>query len=128
MKRLFKVTTKIALFDKSKEHILVIHLSWNNDWGLPGGHIEDSETPIDAMKRELIEECGIVPDIINQNSFFIHSSGKLVLAYVGATTDTTLKSEQNESEGVPKWLTRSEFEAINIEPGYRDLVLSNWPK
>lgn len=126
MKRLFKVTTKIALFDPQKEHVLVIHLSWDDDWGLPGGHIDEGETPIEAMKRELIEECGVVPDTINRNDFFMHSNGKLVLAYTGTVNDTNLKSQQDNSEGIPKWLTREEFENIKIEPGYRELVLNCW--
>jgi 8-oxo-dGTP pyrophosphatase MutT (NUDIX family) len=128
MRKLFKVSTKIALFDQSKEHILVIYMDWDNDWGLPGGHIDEGETPLETISRELMEECGLKADEISSKDFFIHSNGKLILTYIGTVTDTVLKSQQDDLEGIPKWLTRSEFETIRIEPGYRDLVLNNWPK
>ena len=128
MKQLFKVSTKIALFDQSKEHVLTIHMSLSDDWGLPGGHIDEGETPIDAITRELLEECGVKIDTIQRKDFFMHSNGKLVLAFTGTVTNTAIKSQQNDLEGVPKWLTHTEFETIRIEPNYRDFVLSNWPK
>jgi 8-oxo-dGTP pyrophosphatase MutT (NUDIX family) len=128
MKKLFKVSTKIALFDQSKEHVLVIYMDWDNDWGLPGGHVDEGETPQEAICRELMEECGIKADVIQKSDFFMHSNGKLILAYVGTTSNTVLKSQQDNLEGMPKWLTRDEFEVVKIEPGYRELVLNNWPK
>jgi 8-oxo-dGTP pyrophosphatase MutT (NUDIX family) len=31
-------------------------------WGLPGGHVEDSEEPLAAAHRELLEETGLTVD------------------------------------------------------------------
>jgi len=36
--------------------VLVIKPAWNNQWELPGGGIEDGETPEQAVKREFWEE------------------------------------------------------------------------
>lgn len=97
------------------------------DWGLPGGHLEDGETPDEAITRELKEECGIDHLSLERVDFFTHSGGKIVLAYRGSLDDSCeLKSQQTESEGIPLWLTRSEFEQIDIEPAYREFVLSQW--
>ncbi|HZJ34811.1 MAG TPA: NUDIX hydrolase [Candidatus Angelobacter sp.] len=128
MKKLFKVSTKAAIFDSTHEHILVIHMDHLNNWGLPGGHIEDNEAPDDAISRELIEECGLNPDSMQRKDFFMHSGGKIILAYVGEVNDMSLKSQQNNLEGIPKWLSLSKFQSIQIEPNYRNFVLENWPK
>lgn len=42
----------LYLRDNKKE------IPYPNYWTLLGGHIEDNETPIQALKRELVEEIG----------------------------------------------------------------------
>ena len=44
-------------------------------WGLPGGYIEDGETPAHAAVRELGEEAGIDPP------FRIHYSGLILKSF-----------------------------------------------
>jgi len=43
MKTLFKVSTKAAIFNQDKSKVLVIHMDKINDYGLPGGHIDEGE-------------------------------------------------------------------------------------
>lgn len=131
MRSQFRVAVKAALFNHDKSKVLVIDIDYHNDWGLPGGHIEENETPDEAMVRELFEECGVRSSDLKHTDFFLHSQGKLILAYVGTVDSEELESQQTDPEGEPlegkpRWLTKDEFEAITIEPGYRDLVLNNW--
>lgn len=61
----------------NKSRILFI---WRlNRWDLPKGHIEAKERPADAARREVIEECGIVPGPILaplSNSYHIYPWGE----------------------------------------------------
>ena len=126
MHHLFKVVTKAAIFSQDKSKVLVVHMDRINGWGLPGGHIEENEEIDNAMRRELFEECGVKPETLKKIDFFYHSKGKIILAYTSTLKSDDIASKQDNLEGIPKWLTREEFENIAIEPNYRKLVLDNW--
>lgn len=52
----------LLLIDPAGRALLVRRVWWEADggtWATPGGHIEHSETPIDAAAREFIEEVGV---------------------------------------------------------------------
>jgi len=126
MRKEFRVVTKAVIFNKDKSRVLVIHMDQNDDYGLPGGHIEENEDMDGAMLRELKEECGITAKELRKVDFFFHSSGKVVLAYAGVSESDHLVSAQGNFEGIPKWVTREEFSNIKIEQNYRKLVLDHW--
>jgi len=127
MRTLFPVSTKAAIYSKDASHILVIYINKNKSWGLPGGHIEAGETPDQAIKRELMEECGLAIPHLQRRDFFLHSEGKIILAYTGVAPSHTLQSTQHNCEGIPTWVTRAEFATLTIEPHYKELVLAAWP-
>ena len=127
MRLLFPVSTKAAIYSEDASHVLVIYADKNKSWGLPGGHIEAGETPDQAIERELMEECGLAIPHLQRRDFFLHSKGKIILAYTGVTPSRTLQSTQHNCEGTPTWVTRAEFATLIIEPHYKELVLAAWP-
>ena len=57
MERHFTSTTFVL---HPKENKILLH--WHNKvntWLPPGGHVEDNETPVDAVRRETLEETGL---------------------------------------------------------------------
>lgn len=40
--------------------VLLVHQSLTGMWAIPGGGVEDGETPEDAVRREMLEETGAV--------------------------------------------------------------------
>jgi len=51
----------IFLFSEIENELklLLLHHKKLNRWLIPGGHIEESENPVEAIKREVLEETGI---------------------------------------------------------------------
>lgn len=99
------------MFHLSSNKVLVIHIHGDKR-GLPGGHMQPGELPDEALKRELYEECGVTEYHARHADFFTHHNernGKIILAYVGETSQNDVAPMQNNLEGTPKWLNREEF-------------------
>jgi ADP-ribose pyrophosphatase YjhB (NUDIX family) len=62
-----KIICSGSLFYTLNTHrFLLLHRTkskQNNVWGLVGGTNEESETPWEGLKREIVEEIGFMPDI-----------------------------------------------------------------
>ena len=56
-----------VLLVNSKNEILLGYA--HNEYQFPGGHVEDGEELIEAVKREIMEETGIVLDDIDASPF-----------------------------------------------------------
>lgn len=46
----------VKIFDITDGSILMVEVPEKGGWDIPGGHVEEGETPIDAAKREVSEE------------------------------------------------------------------------
>jgi 8-oxo-dGTP pyrophosphatase MutT (NUDIX family) len=67
MKKEFTATVYII---KNNQILLHPHPK-HGKWLPPGGHIEKNETPPDAAKREVMEECGIEIEFITQENIWV---------------------------------------------------------
>ena len=48
-----------ALFRAADDRIVIVEPTYTDHWNLPGGQIEQGESPLDACRREVREELGL---------------------------------------------------------------------
>jgi len=53
-------TVGALIFNELGQMLLVQTAKWSNLWGIPGGKIKYGESALEALKREVLEETGLV--------------------------------------------------------------------
>ncbi|MEO8691233.1 MAG: NUDIX hydrolase [Candidatus Saccharimonas sp.] len=130
-----EVSAKAAIYDETGTKALVMIYAGGKAYGLPGGHLDAGETPIQAMKRELAEEVSPEADFnLVQQEFFIRNDNetppRLILGYSGCIAeDTHFVLESYDNDEHPVWVTREEIKDLQtLAPGYLIFALKHWPK
>lgn len=79
---LYRVTTKVAIYSTDRQKVLLVQYD-HGDYGLPGGHIDEGESPDEALRRELREELRLDASKLDlrKTDFWFHPDGKLILGY-----------------------------------------------
>lgn len=85
-------------------------------WEVVHGHIEAGETPVEAARREMLEETGLTPsrlfNVSRVEAFYQHRINEVALvpvfaAFVEAGSEPSLGNEHDRAE----WLTPDEARA-----------------
>ncbi len=93
------------VFNQSKDRVLLIEKKrpvWmKGKWNGIGGHIEDYETPLQAMKRESKEETGFQRTWTHTITFVC--PGGTVYVFVSICASDTVHYNQIEDERLHEW-------------------------
>ncbi len=80
---------------------------------LPGGHIEDGESPEEALRREASEELGIFLSTLKYVCTLLHPSRELQKVHYFAIESWEGKIENNEAEAL-LWIPFSQMERFDL--------------
>ncbi len=142
--KLEKHFTASALITNEEGKVLLIFHKKLQVWLYPGGHIEQYETPDEALKREVLEETGVSIQIIWERDGKIWDDMTEVLyrpyvvlsEYIQGenphyhidliyhckmTENNELKYDPRESEGIG-FFSQEEIKGLPLFPNFRSLL------
>lgn len=114
-----EVTTMCAIFNENKVLMINRRKSWKG-WAFPGGHLEDGESVIGCVKREMFEEAGIVlDDLIFKGITNIYNTvnHKRHIIYNFECNKYIGDVNTHCDEGELRWINISEIEALTLAEG-----------
>lgn len=136
--------TASALIVKDRKVLLIYHKKLNI-WLHPGGHIENTENPDEALIREVKEETGLDIEIIGERDndladiktdvSVLHNPYVILCEWVGnhyhndmvylcriVGNNDILQYSPSESRGI-KFFGVEDLDSINLFPNFRRLLL-----
>lgn len=115
----FQKAALVHLQRKDDYKVLCVWNRRHQTWALPGGKVEAGEAPIDAARRELIEETGLpADDLAEPHDYAAESasgSGRIVYVYFLDTHDeeTDGRATQVEDGSPVAWMGIDELLAVS---------------
>ncbi|WP_306937637.1 NUDIX domain-containing protein [Streptomyces phaeochromogenes] len=116
--------TAAVLITNPSDDLLIVHPSKDDaPWQLPGGIVEQGESPLDAVRREGREELGLDLDVREYDLFAVEwlqatrlgRRNRFAFLFAGPVlrpTDTEGITLQREELDAWRWATRAEAESM----------------
>ncbi len=133
--------TTLCYIEKDDQYLMLHRVKKENDvnhdkWVGIGGHFEENESPEECAVREIFEETGLKVDRVGENALKYRGIVTFVSdiyegEYMHLFTCKSFSGEPTDcSEGIPKWVKKSELKNLNQWEGdfiFLDLIEKNVP-
>lgn len=114
-----EITTMCAVLNKQKVLMINRIKSWKG-WAFPGGHLEYGESITDCIKREILEETGIViesPIFKGIANIYNSFNYKRHIIYNFVCYEYTGSVKTSCDEGEIQWIDISEIKLLPMAEG-----------
>ncbi len=121
----------VAAILQEDSAVLLCHRSpsrlWFPDvWDFPGGHVEAGERPEDALRRELVEELGVMVEDLGNGPVLrqIDSEAGLDLTvWISRRWRGTVTNRQPEEHDAIGWFEMGQLDGLSFaDPSYLTLL------
>lgn len=120
-----KLTT-LCYLEQGDRYLMLHRTKKENDvnqdkWVGVGGHFEDGESPEDCMKREILEETGLMATAYRLRGVVTFVSDRWPTEYMFLYTVTRWQGKEKDcDEGELSWITKKELAELPMWEG--DLI------
>ena len=116
---MIELTTMCAVIDSDKVLMINRKKNWKG-WAFPGGHLENGESMLECVIREIKEETGLIINDISYKGFThfynpTKGNSHIINNYLCKSFDGVLITEC--SEGDIAWININELESLNLAEG-----------
>jgi 8-oxo-dGTP diphosphatase len=116
--------TVLCYLEKDGQYLMIHRIKKENDenrdkWIGVGGKIEAGESPFDAARREIFEECALSPDKLDYRGIITFVSDLYGTEYMHLFTSSDFSGEVSYDcdEGVLKWVKKEDIPTLPIWEG-----------
>lgn len=93
-------------------------------WSFPGGRVESGETPVEAVRRELLEETSLEvaePSLVRMVGPEVTGADAVIAVYVARYAGGTPEARSDAAE--VGWFAPDETRSLNTTPGLPAILL-----